>query len=45
MGAVIYPTLGQIADVFSLQMTFKVLGWGFLLCIALTLAFLRREGV
>jgi MFS family permease len=43
MGAVLYPSLGKIADVFSLQMTFKALGWGFLICMALTLAFLRRE--
>jgi hypothetical protein len=45
MGCVFYPTLGKIADVFSLQMTFKVLGLGMLVSMSLVLAFLRREAI
>jgi MFS family permease len=45
MGCVGYPALGRIADVFSLQTTFMVLGFGFLVCMSLTLAFLRREAL
>lgn len=45
MGCVVYPTLGRIADLFSLQMTFKVLGLGMLVSMSLILAFLRREAI
>jgi MFS family permease len=45
MGCVGYPALGRIADVFSLQATFMVLGFGFLVCMSLILAFLKRETI
>jgi hypothetical protein len=43
MGCVLYPTLGRIADLVSLQMTFLVLGLGMLGSMALLLIFMRRE--
>lgn len=44
MGSVVYPSLGKIADVFSLQMTFKVLGLGMLASMSLILVFLAKRG-
>ena len=43
MGAVLYPILGNIADLFSLQTTFKVMGWGMLICMSVVLPPLRRK--
>lgn len=43
MGCVAYPVLGRIADVFSLQTTFKVLAAGVLVSISLVIAFLRWD--
>ncbi|MBU7009096.1 MAG: MFS transporter [Theionarchaea archaeon] len=40
---IINPILGRIADLYSLQMTFKVLGIGVLLSMSLILVFLRKE--
>ena len=42
MGCVVYPTLGRIADVLSLQMTFRVLGFGLFVAMSMVLLFLRR---
>jgi MFS family permease len=43
MGAFLYPALGWIADLFSLQVTFKVLGFGMFVCVAVILVLLREE--
>ena len=42
-GSALYPVLGKIADLSSLQVTFKVLGAGILVSMALVLAHLRKE--
>jgi MFS family permease len=43
MGCIVYPALGRIADVLSLQMTFRVLGFGLCVVMSMVLLFLRRE--
>ncbi len=43
MGALLYPALGKIADLFSLQVTFKVLGFATFACLSVILVFFRRE--
>ncbi len=45
MGAVLYPALGRIADLFSLQMVFQVLGFLLLLSMAPVLGLLKRESI
>ena len=44
LSSIVYPVLGRIADAVSLQATFKVLGLGTLLCMALILALLKGSG-
>ena len=44
MSCAVNPVLGQIADIFSLQTTFKVLGLGVLICLSLVLALLDGRG-
>jgi MFS family permease len=41
MGCAAYPVLGRIADVFSLQTTFRVLGAGVLVTMSVVIALLR----
>jgi MFS family permease len=43
MGVAAYPALGLIADLFSLQVTFKLLGIGTLVAFIFPLAMLPRE--
>jgi MFS family permease len=43
VGATLYPALGRIADVSSLQMTFKVLGLGIFVGMFLVVTFLRTD--
>lgn len=45
MGAVLYPALGRIADLFSLQLVFQVLGFLLLLSMAPVLGLLKRESI
>ena len=43
LGCILYPMLGRIADLISLQRTFQVLGFGMLGAMALLLFSMRRE--
>jgi MFS family permease len=43
LSSIVYPLLGRIADLTSLQMTFKLLGSGILICMTIILPLLRRE--
>ena len=43
MGAVSYPLLARLTEIFSLQMTFKVLGLGILFTMSVVLLALRKE--
>ena len=43
MGCIVYPSLGRIADLLSLQMTFRVLGLGLCVVMSMVLLFFRRE--
>ena len=45
LSSIVYPLLGRIADLTSLQMTFKVLGLGILVCMTIILPLLRRETI
>ena len=43
--SVVNPALGKIADVYSLQTTFQVLGMGTLVSLLFILIFLKREAI
>ena len=45
LSSIVYPLLGRIADLTSLQMTFKLLGLGVLICMTIILPLLRRETI
>lgn len=45
LSSIVYPLLGRIADLTSLQMTFKVLGLGILICMTTILPLLRQETI
>ena len=45
MGCVVYPVLGWIADTFSVQMTFRVLGLGVFLTMSVVLFLLMRMDI
>lgn len=45
ISAALYPLLGRIADLFSLQLVFQVLGLLVLLSMAPVLGLLRRESI
>ena len=45
MGCIVYPLLGRIADTFSIQMTFRVLGLGVLVTMSVVLFSLRRMDI